>query len=144
MYEKLPVERGCFNMNVLKELIALELEAKHFGFVWPNQYMILDQIIDECREIREEIDLQAPTKKVQEEIGDLLHAVMSLCIFSGFDVEDTLGKVNEKFSRRMRLLKKVAHKHGLENLSGKNIEYMLSLWQEVKVLEKGCSSIQVK
>lgn len=41
-------------MNQLLKLIELEQDARKFGFDWPNQFMILDQVIDECREVREE------------------------------------------------------------------------------------------
>ena len=68
-------------MNALQKLIYLEQDAREFGFDWPDQFMILDQIIDECREVREEIDQDSNREKLQEEIGDLLHSVISLCIF---------------------------------------------------------------
>ena len=122
-------------MTTLETLIKLDHESRQFGFDWPNQDAILDQVIDECREIREDIQGCAAPHKIQEEIGDLLHAAISLCIFSGFDVNDTLAKVNIKFERRMTLLKKLAKERGLKNLDGKTTEFILGLWSEIKVME---------
>jgi uncharacterized protein YabN with tetrapyrrole methylase and pyrophosphatase domain len=119
-------------MNKLQKLIELEKDAREFGFDWPDHFMILDQIIDECREVKEEIAQGSNKEKLQEEIGDLLHSVVSLCIFSDFDLEETISKINAKFSERMRLLKELTHQQGLDNLQGKNIEFMLNLWREVK------------
>jgi len=122
-------------MHVLQKLIYLERDARKFGFDWPDHFMILAQVIDECREVREEIDQGSDKARLQEEIGDLLHSVVSLCVFSGFDVEETIAKINTKFSRRMGLLKELTQRQNLENLKGKSIDFMLNLWREVKKLE---------
>lgn len=122
-------------MSPLQKLIDLDQDARDFGFDWPDPVMILDQVIDECREIQEVIEKSSSRERVQEEIGDLLHAAISLCLFSGFSVEETLEKINEKFSRRMMLLKEITKNRGLKNLQGQDIEYKLSLWREAKKIE---------
>jgi uncharacterized protein YabN with tetrapyrrole methylase and pyrophosphatase domain len=123
-------------MTALKQFIALENDARQFGFDWPNQAAIINQIIDECREIREDIEQNAEANKIQEEIGDLLHAAISLCIFSGFEVEETLTKAKLKFQKRLSSLKKVAKARGFDNLKGQQTSFMLELWKTVKELEK--------
>jgi NTP pyrophosphatase (non-canonical NTP hydrolase)/GNAT superfamily N-acetyltransferase len=122
-------------MDVLQKLIYLEQDARKFGFDWPDHFMILAQVIDECREVREEIEQGSDKARLQEEIGDLLHSVISLCVFSGFDVEETIDKINTKFSRRMRLLKELTERQNLENLNGQSIDFMLNLWRKVKKIE---------
>ena len=122
-------------MNALQKLIYLEQDTRKFGFDWPDQFMILDQIIDECREVREEIDQGSNKERLQEEIGDLLHSVISLCIFSGFDALETISKTNAKFSKRMQLLKELTKQRGLESLHGQSIDFMLNLWRDVKKIE---------
>lgn len=119
-------------MTPLKKLITLEKEKHAFGFDWPNQEMILSQITSECAEVKEAIQNQESKNRVQEEIGDLLHAVISLCEFSGFDVDETLSKVGSKFDRRMGNLKAEAQKHGLSDLKGQSYEFMLELWEASK------------
>ncbi|HJD56212.1 MAG TPA: nucleotide pyrophosphohydrolase [Rickettsia endosymbiont of Pyrocoelia pectoralis] len=123
-------------MNVLNKLIMLEQDARAYGFDWTDQDMILEQAIDECREIKEAIDNSESKERVQEEIGDLLHTAISLCIFLGFDVEETLSKTTGKFSKRMKALKMLTEKHNLPNLQGQSPEFMLKLWREVKELTK--------
>lgn len=122
--------------NPLQNLILLEKDARSYGFDWPNHEMILEQAIDECREIKEAIDDAEPPERVQEEIGDLLHTTISLCIFSGFDVEETLSKTNEKFEKRMKAIKMLTENHNLPNLQGQSIEFMLKLWKEAKEINK--------
>nr|WP_253308627.1 MazG nucleotide pyrophosphohydrolase domain-containing protein [Rickettsia endosymbiont of Ceutorhynchus assimilis] len=122
--------------NPLQNLILLEKDAWGYGFDWSDYDMILEQAIDECREIKEAIDDDEPPERVQEEIGDLLHTAISLCIFSEFDVEETLRRTNKKFANRMNALKILTKKHNLLNLQGQPIEFMLKLWREAKEITK--------
>lgn len=122
-------------MTPLQKLIAEEKSAREFGFDWPDYEMIFAQMIDEIREVREDVESNAPALKIQEEIGDVLHVAISLCVFAGFDVEETLDFVNKKFSKRMNLLKELAYQKGLQNLKGQSVEFMLDLWKEVKKKE---------
>ena len=118
-------------MTPLEKMIALEKEAADFGFEWPNHEMILDQAIDECREIKDALKTGSAAE-VQEEIGDLLQAAIGVCVFAGFDVEGILTQTNQKFSARMEALKRITHERGLQDLKGQPLDFMLDLWKEVK------------
>lgn len=96
--------------KTLNKLIQLEKEASLYGFNWPNQHAIIKQAIDECMEIEQAINSNESESRIQEEIGDLIHASISLCIFSGFDVEKTLVKLVNKFEHRMSAIKSIAKK----------------------------------
>lgn len=102
--------------------------------------MILDQIISECLEVRAEINKNIDQAKLQEEIGDLLHSVISLCIFSKFNVEETIQKTNAKFFKRIQLLKSLALLQGIDNLNGQSVDFILSLWKKMKSIEKSQQS----
>lgn len=117
----------------LDKLIALEKDARAFGFDWPTQETIIEQAISECHEITEAIQQEEPSHRIQEEIGDLLHTAISLSIFSGYDVEETLANVVEKFGKRMDALKQIAKQKGLNTLEGQSFEFMLELWKEAKI-----------
>jgi uncharacterized protein YabN with tetrapyrrole methylase and pyrophosphatase domain len=123
------------NHEALERLIAIEQDARDFGFDWPDIDMIIAQAVSECEEIAEAIKHHEPSIRVQEEIGDLLHTAISLCLFAGFDVTETLHKVTEKFSARMNGMKHLTQQRGLKNLRGKDIKFMLELWREVKQQE---------
>ena len=123
-------------MHPLDKLIALEKESREYGFYWPHAHMIIEQAISECSEIKEALDQKESPQRVQEEIGDLLHTAISLCIYAGFDVEETIISTEKKFSSRMSSLKEVALEKGLRTLQGQPTEYLLTLWGEVKRREK--------
>ena len=122
-------------MTPLQKLITEERKARILGFDWPNYEMIFEQMIDEIREVREDIDNNAPPHKLQEEIGDVLHVAISLCVYAGFDVEETFGLVNNKFSKRMSRVEELTKQRGLPNLKGQSMEFMLELWREAKKME---------
>lgn len=119
--------------NPLHELIELEKDTRDFGFNWPNQKAIIAQAISECHEITEAIQQNESSHRIQEEIGDLIHAAISLCIFSGYDAEETLANVVKKLSDRMQTVKKLVKQEGLADLKGQSFEYMLEFWNKAKL-----------
>jgi uncharacterized protein YabN with tetrapyrrole methylase and pyrophosphatase domain len=123
-------------MDNLQKLIFLEKDARAFGFDWPNIEMIIKQAISECEEITDVIKNQESKERLQEEIGDLLHTAISLCVFAKFDVIETINNVNRKFNNRIQILKNLTKKQGLPNLKGQPISLQLDLWHQVKNIEK--------
>jgi uncharacterized protein YabN with tetrapyrrole methylase and pyrophosphatase domain len=61
-----------------------------------------------------------------------LHAAISLCLFAGYDVDETLSKTTKKFDARLKALRGIMKEHGLETLQGQSIELMLTLWDQAK------------
>jgi uncharacterized protein YabN with tetrapyrrole methylase and pyrophosphatase domain len=118
--------------NALHNLLSLEQEANTFGFEWPNETMIIEQAMDECREIKEALEQCESRERIQEEIGDLLHSAISLCVFAGFDIEETLVKVNAKFGKRLGAIKQLTHELNLPNLKDQDFQFMLALWRQAK------------
>ena len=120
---------------ILEKLIALEKEAQRYGFDWPDPQMVIDHAISECEEIKDAIK-SGDKKDIQSEIGDLIHVSISLCIFLGYDVHETIYNSFKKFHNRMSSVKEEADKLGLESLEGQSIDFMLSLWNKAKDREE--------
>jgi ATP diphosphatase len=120
-------------MNIFEKLEGLEEDAKTFGLYWANSSMILDQLFSEVAEIKEAIDLEESRDRIQEEIGDLLHATFSLCVFLRLDQEETLRKTVEKFEKRFLKVKDIALSQGYENLKGESIETIMEFWEKAKI-----------
>lgn len=117
----------------LDKLIKLENEAKEFGFYWEDSQQIMAQIQSECHEVQVHL-VDNDKKKLQEEIGDLLHAVYSLCVFCHLNPEDTLQKSVDKFEKRFVSVKQLAHQQGLTTLTGQSFDTLMALWNQAKVL----------
>lgn len=93
--------------------MLLEQEAAVFGLQWETSDQIMTQIRNECLEIEEHLHFPEQREALQDEIGDLLHAAFSLCVFNNFSPEVTLRKSLDKFEHRLNAMKKLAVKRQL-------------------------------
>jgi uncharacterized protein YabN with tetrapyrrole methylase and pyrophosphatase domain len=124
-------------MDFLDKVVSLEEDASEFGFRWETPDQIMKQIESEYYEIKEHIHAGIPQinkAALQEEIGDLLHAAFSLCVFYGFSPRVTLGQSLTKFERRLRAVKLITEEHGFENLDGKSFDELMHIWDRAKEL----------
>lgn len=119
-------------MELFKKLTQLETQAKEYGFYWPNSKTIIKQISSEVIEIEELLDnKECSAEHLQEEIGDLLHAAFSLCLYYNYDPKITLKKSLEKFEKRFNKLKELALNDGFKDLHSKPTE-STQYWEEAK------------
>ena len=116
----------------LQKLIQLEEDARSFGFEWETQQMLCDQVISESQEVISAIQGNEGSERVQEEIGDVIHSAIAWCLFAGYNVEETIQKVNKKFEHRMKALKEIAQARQLTSLKEQPMSFLLELWEEAK------------
>ncbi|OGT48013.1 MAG: nucleoside triphosphate hydrolase [Gammaproteobacteria bacterium RIFCSPHIGHO2_12_FULL_38_11] len=120
-------------MNILEKLKQLEIEASDYGFKWENPHQIMSQIKSKCDEIDEHLNNHDSDKsKLQEEIGDLLHAVFSLTVFCQFDPKTTLENSVNKFERRFNQVKFLAQEKELETLNDMSFDELMQFWDQAK------------
>jgi len=127
-------------MQIWQRLVKLENDSEDFGLAWPNALEILNQIESECLEIREHLESgDDKSLALEEEIGDLMHAVMSLSWFCGFDSLSVLEKSCNKFELRLNTMKAIAQEKGLENVKHYSFEELMLLWklgkERIKILQ---------
>ena len=123
-------------MDLLDKIVVLEDDASMFGFRWETTGQIMAQIQSECSEINEHLDhgiMLANEAELQEEIGDLLHAVFSLCVFCNLSPRETLKQTLTKFERRLNAVKEITQEQGLNNLNGLPFDELMAIWNKAKV-----------
>ena len=120
-------------MNLLKEVERQELTAKEFGFYWESIEQILEQIVSECREI-EDAHRKGDKAHLQEEIGDLMSASVSLAVFCGFCPSDTLKKSIDKFQKRYDALVDLVKQDGRTDLKKQSFDMLMDYWNKAKSL----------
>ncbi len=123
-------------MTIFEEIELLEQEAVIFGLQWETTDQIMTQIRNECLEIEEHLNCPEQREALQDEIGDLLHAAFSLCIFNKFSPEDTLQKSLDKFEHRLNAMKDIAQEQGLTHLRGKSFDELMQYWEQAKTRTK--------
>ena len=122
-------------MDLLDKVVVLEHDASTFGFQWETTAQIMQQIHSECIEIQEHLDdgeVIAHPDALQEEIGDLLHAVFSLCVFCNVSPRETLAKTLDKFERRLNAVKEISKEQGTSDLKGVPFDKLMAIWQHAK------------
>ena len=83
-------------------------------------------------EVRERMDSGGPA--LEEEIGDLLFAVVNYARLAGAHSGLALGAANAKFSRRFVALERLAGERGVV-LGEASLQELDRLWDEVKAIE---------
>jgi uncharacterized protein YabN with tetrapyrrole methylase and pyrophosphatase domain len=94
---------------------------------------------EELRELEAELTAEgtaprSPLPGVEDEIGDLLFAVVNLSRKVGLDPSTALTRANDKFTRRFEGVERLARDRGLE-LGRASLEELDRLWEEVKATE---------
>ena len=120
-------------MNILTKLASLEKKASDFGFKWETSDQIIKQIQSEISEACIHLN-DGDQNKLQDEIGDLLHAVFSLCIFNELNPKETLTRSVKKFERRFNAVQQLAIADGLSTLQGKSFADLMIYWDKAKRL----------
>lgn len=120
-------------MTLLEKIVALENEAAEFGFNWETSEQIMDQIRSECSEVDEHLKTDViDNTALQEEIGDLLHAVFSLCVFCNLSPKETLQQTVQKFERRLEAVKEITKEKQLVNLQNVPFDELMNIWNQAK------------
>jgi ATP diphosphatase len=110
----------------------LQKKCAKVGFDWPDVAPVLDKVQEEIIEVMDEVNVPQPNQEaIEEEIGDLLFAVVNLSRHLKVDAETALRKANKKFEKRFRNVEKAFAKREIE-LSDASLQQMERVWQDIK------------
>ena len=112
----------------------LQEKASYAGFDWEKVEEVWDKVHEEIQELKE-----AQTKNtwehIEEEIGDVLFAIVNLARFLKFPAEDALRKTNQKFTSRFFQVEEELERRG-KTVENSTLEEMDEIWDAVKKHEK--------
>lgn len=100
----------------------LQKRAARTGFDWPDASGARAKIHEELDEIA-----AAPPEELEEEVGDLLFAVVNFARHLKIDPETALRKANAKFERRFRAMEAMD-----AGFAGLSLDEKEALWQRAK------------
>jgi nucleoside triphosphate diphosphatase len=112
----------------------LQRRAARVGFDWETLEPVIAKIEEELGELRLELAGTAPPERLEDEIGDLLFAVVNLARHLGVDGEAALRATNAKFERRFRAIESALAAAG-RHLEDASLDEMEALWQQAKAAE---------
>lgn len=117
----------------LVRALRLQQQAGSVGFDWNDPLAVLDKIEEECGELRSE--LAGDRMAAEEEIGDLLFAVVNLARHLDVDPEAALRAANLKFERRFAGIERALAAQNRRPQDATLAE-MDTLWDAAKASEK--------
>jgi nucleoside triphosphate diphosphatase len=128
----------------LHRAFRLQDRAAGVGFDWPDVEGPMEKVHEELDEVRTELDAHPDRTKratspsydvhhdrVEDELGDLLFAVVNLCRKAGVHPALALDRANVKFATRFRRVEQLAAERGLK-VGSATLEELDALWEEVK------------
>ena len=108
-------------LPALERAAKLQKRAARTGFDWPD-------IEGPKAKIREELDeiAAAPPEMIEEEVGDLMFAVVNFARHLNIEPEEALRKANRKFERRFRSIE------ATPGFAGMTLDEQEALWTAAK------------
>lgn len=97
------------------------------GFEWPNEESLYDCVMSEIEEFKE-AEIKKDKNHMEEEMGDILFAIVNLARWNKIDAEQALLKANKKFEKRFRKMEDLATKP----LNDYSFEEFDNLWKQAK------------
>ncbi|MET0091021.1 MAG: nucleoside triphosphate pyrophosphohydrolase [Candidatus Thiodiazotropha sp.] len=113
----------------------LQRRAARVGFDWPDAQGALDKVREEFEEVGEAME-QADPDALQDELGDLMFALVNVLRLSGLDAEQTLSRANRKFERRFRAMENALRDDNITQLNDLPLEQLDAAWERVKWAER--------
>jgi len=117
-------------MPPLLKAYRLQERAAGVGFDWPDAKGPLLKVKEEIVELERETGI-GKREAIEDELGDLLFAVVNLSRKLGLEPGQALERANDKFTRRFEQVERLADQRGLE-LGRASLEQLDALWEEVK------------
>ncbi|HRN54486.1 MAG TPA: MazG nucleotide pyrophosphohydrolase domain-containing protein, partial [Gemmatimonadaceae bacterium] len=121
--------------------------AAGVGFDWPDVEGPIAKVAEELEEVKQQVATDgavfdthgvpsndARHARLEEELGDLLFAVVNLCRKAGTHPALALDRANAKFQRRFEAIEQLAAVRGIDVRTA-GLEALDKLWDEVKADE---------
>jgi nucleoside triphosphate diphosphatase len=113
----------------------LQKRAADVGFDWPDAGGAFDKVREEIDEVQQALE-QADRQHIEEELGDLLFAMVNVVRLLGFHAEHTLRRASNKFERRFRAMESLLAEQGSDDLRALSLERLEAAWEAIKRQEK--------
>lgn len=141
-WEKLKLKEGKTSvlsglppsLPALMKALRLQGKAKQVGFEWDHTAQVKEKVDEEIQELYEAVE-GGKKDEMEDEMGDVLFALINYSRFIDVDPEHALEKTNKKFMRRFQQMEEMALADG-KALHDMNLEEMDALWNKAKETER--------
>ena len=115
------------SQSALMSAQKISKRAVKTGFEWPNEKSLYECVFSEFDEFKEAVK-EGDKDHMEDEMGDILFAVVNLSRWNKIDAEQALLRANKKFMSRFRKMEELATKP----LEQYTFEEYDRLWKQAK------------
>lgn len=115
------------SQSALMSAQKISKKAVKVGFEWPDEARLYQCVMSELMEFKDACE-SSNRDHIEEEMGDILFAIVNLARWNKLDAEQALLKSNKKFIKRFKMMEKLAEKP-LEDYSFEEFD---DLWNRAK------------
>jgi len=112
----------------------IQEKASGVGFDWEKPEQVWEKVLEELNELREVVENRSEHKKKENELGDLIFAIVNYARFIEVNPEDALERTNRKFIKRFKHLEDRAREEN-RSLHEMTLAEMDVYWNEAKKTE---------
>ncbi|MEA2066361.1 MAG: nucleoside triphosphate pyrophosphohydrolase [Thermotogota bacterium] len=123
---------GKLNMALPALSLARRVQenAAAVGFDWTKIEDVVEKVHEELEELKE-ARKKDDKNEIDEELGDLLFAMVNLSRFMNIDPEVSLNKATKKFMNRFEVLERLIKEDG-KNINNMTLNELDNYWEKVK------------
>ncbi|RTE87114.1 MULTISPECIES: nucleoside triphosphate pyrophosphohydrolase [Gammaproteobacteria] len=122
------------NLPAMLRALKIQKRCASVGFDWDSTEPVMGKILEEVEEVREVVEQTESFEnheRLQEELGDLLFAVVNLTRHLKVNPETALQLANQKFMNRFQYVEKAVRREE-GDISKYSLEQLEEFWQEAK------------
>jgi XTP/dITP diphosphohydrolase len=123
------------SLPAMVKAFRIQEKASGVGFDWDNSEQVWEKVMEELNELKEAVKDNDNSARKEDELGDLLFAIINYARFIDVNPEDALERTNRKFIGRFRYLEDKARKSE-KPLNEMTLEEMDVFWNEAKKRNK--------
>lgn len=120
------------SLPALLRAYKLQEKAARVGFDWPEVSGAVEKLQEEVSEFLSAAENAEPSQ-MENEMGDIIFAVVNIARMSGIEPEQALQRSNDKFVRRFAYIESSILGEG-RTLDEAGLEKMDKLWEKAKQL----------
>ena len=123
------------SLPAMVKAYRIQEKARGVGFDWDNADQVLEKVIEEFREMRNELKANGTHERIEAEFGDLMFALINYARFINVNPDDALERTNQRFIKRFNHLEEQTIQKG-KSLHDMTLDEMNVYWDEAKKNEK--------
>jgi len=123
------------SLPAIVKAFRIQEKASGVGFDWEKPEQVWEKVLEELNELKAEVNNGSSVDKKEDELGDLLFAIVNYARFIEVNPEDALERTNRKFIQRFQYLEEKA-KENHKPLNEMTLEEMDVFWNQAKMMNK--------